>query len=277
VVDLVVLSWVLAFVLVEVLGRFLGGDLLASRAAVPVTRAEVVVGLLGCLLVLEVLPTARGGRTIGKALLGLRVDPHTADGPVGWSRAVVRALVLVVPFAVPYVGWILPVAVLAGALASPDGRGLHDRLAGTVVVDATPGPTSPGRHRFPRGAIAPLPLPDVAKTTLTDLGVPRSVPGAFRVDPRMAVYDETLFCVGTDPAGRSLCIAVPGGEVVAVDERNQLEPRLAATSLPRFVEGLDALAEGGADAARARLRDVDPEVLDDARSWWPEVLAELTP
>jgi hypothetical protein len=107
--------------------------------------------------------------------------------------------------------------------------------------------------------------------------VPRNVQGAFRVDPRMAVYDDVLYCVGTDPTGRSLCVALPGGEVVAVDERNQLEPRLAATSLPRFIEALDALVEGGAEAARTRLLEVDPDMLDDDRSWWPDILTAHTP
>ncbi|WP_226346123.1 RDD family protein [Agilicoccus flavus] len=69
--------------------------------------------------VINVLMVGAGGWTIGHRLLGMRVDAC----PRGWAgprRALVRALLLCL--AVP------PLVV------GRDGRGLHDRLAGTVLV-----------------------------------------------------------------------------------------------------------------------------------------------
>lgn len=65
----------------------------------------------------------------GKRLLGIQV--LRADGSrIGWARAFLREIIKYSP--------LLPVALLTMALRS-DHRGLHDILAGTAVVHATPG------------------------------------------------------------------------------------------------------------------------------------------
>ena len=96
----------------------------------PVLLTLLVVGLL-----LEVLPTALAGCTPGKLVMGLRVR-SLAGGRPGVVPAVARwlpvAAVSVVPVAAP-----LLVPVWAWALG-PRRTGLHDRLAGTVVVDVAP-------------------------------------------------------------------------------------------------------------------------------------------
>ncbi len=277
-------GWVLGLIVVEVQGRLLRGDLFASSPAVQVTRTELVVAGLGALLALEVAPTAWRGRTLGKALLGLRVVP-VADPTrlgIGWPAATARSLALLGPFVVPSVGWILPVAALAVTAVSAGGRGPHDRLAATIVVDAAspvagtgvgPRPRRDGRLRFPAAAMAPLPLDEATVTTLVEVGLPVDVPGAFRVDRRMAVFDERLFRVGLDPSGRSLCVASPGGEVVAIDEQGVLAPLFAGTTLARFVAGLEALDQRDPAGVRAVLAEVDPDALVDPDSWWREVLA----
>jgi uncharacterized RDD family membrane protein YckC len=67
-----------------------------------------------------------GGRTLGKALAGVRVV-LTSGEPLGYGRALTR-----------YAAWILSlVAFCVGflvAAARSDKRGLHDLLAGTRVV-----------------------------------------------------------------------------------------------------------------------------------------------
>ncbi len=138
VVDLVVAGWVLAFVAIEVDGRILGGDLLARQPLDAVTPegTRLAVITAGVLAVLEVIPTALRGRTPGKVMLGLRVVDVRTGGPPGWSRSVLRALLLHAWVAVPVVGYGIPVAIAATTVLSPSTRGLHDRLAGTVVVDA---------------------------------------------------------------------------------------------------------------------------------------------
>ncbi len=70
--------------------------------------------------VISVVMVALFGFTAGKALLGLRVvrlDGHPMVGPL---RAVPRTL--------------LTALILPAAMSDADGRGLHDKITGTVVV-----------------------------------------------------------------------------------------------------------------------------------------------
>jgi uncharacterized RDD family membrane protein YckC len=70
---------------------------------------------------MNVLLVSTIGSTIGHRLLGLqvRVVAHAA-GTVGFARGAVRTLLLCL--VIPAVVW------------DSDGRGLHDRAAGTVIV-----------------------------------------------------------------------------------------------------------------------------------------------
>jgi len=72
-----------------------------------------------------------GGQTLGKMAAGIRVVTADEDEPLGVGRAALRTFV-----------WML-LAIPAGlgfltALFTADHRGLHDRLAGTRVVRASP-------------------------------------------------------------------------------------------------------------------------------------------
>lgn len=73
------------------------------------------------LAVLYVVAVPLVGQTAGMRLLGLRLVA-TDGGPVGVPRATLRFLLL---------GLLLPAVI-----SDPDGRGLHDKAAGTVVVRA---------------------------------------------------------------------------------------------------------------------------------------------
>lgn len=123
-----------------------GRDL--SRALSPhadsLSALDAVAGLLAALAVIavagvayRVVTTAMWGAGIGKALLGLRVAVLDGGQPVvrppGWSRSWRRWLVPQVPGLLP-----LPCTGLLAYLPAwrdPLRRGLHDRAAGTVVVD----------------------------------------------------------------------------------------------------------------------------------------------
>ena len=272
--DGAVLVWVVGIVVVEIEGRLFGGDPWGTRVIQPVSSAEVLAAVLGAIVVLEWLPLALWGRTIGKAAMSLRVvrtDRGTADRGAGFVAAGIRTAVLAVPLLVPVGGLPIAVAVGASALVLAGGRGIPDRLAGTTVVTAPPGRPD-RRHRYPRRSIEPLPLPDVAKAVLVDVGLPAEIDGFFAVDRRMAVYDEMLFTVGTDPVGMAICVVSPEGEVVAIDPDGARPNRLVARDLPQLVELLDAVG-GASPADRAsRLRAVDPDAIDDPDSWWRDRL-----
>lgn len=62
------------------------------------------------------------GRTLGMYLLGLQVVRVDASRAVSPAQAVVRTALLMV--------------LVPALISDRDGRGLHDRLAGTVVIRA---------------------------------------------------------------------------------------------------------------------------------------------
>jgi uncharacterized RDD family membrane protein YckC len=71
--------------------------------------------------------------TIGKRLLGLRVEGPDGTGP-GWQRSTVRILFPNMVGAVPSIGGLLEPLVFLTAMWNPLRQGLHDRLAGTLVT-----------------------------------------------------------------------------------------------------------------------------------------------
>ena len=86
--------------------------------------------------VYELVFTIARGQTPGKDRLDLRVESRADGRPPGWRRAVLRFAPLAIAMMVPpvWLGALVVVALGVGA-AGPSGRAVHDRLAGTVVVD----------------------------------------------------------------------------------------------------------------------------------------------
>jgi uncharacterized RDD family membrane protein YckC len=137
VVDLVVAGWLLAFAAIEIDGRLLGGDVLARQPLSAVTPEGTRLAVIAAVVIAatEVVPTAYWGRTPGKVMLGLRcIDIHTGRPP-GLIRSVFRGLLLHAWVGIPVVGWVLPAAITVTTVVASRGRGLHDRMAGTMVVD----------------------------------------------------------------------------------------------------------------------------------------------
>ena len=110
-----------------------------------------------------VVLTALGGQTIGKRLMGTRVVVDHGGPtalPISWLSSFVRGAALTVPAAVPVLGGLLAVGLLLAALGlmlvDDLSRGLHDRVAGTRVVDvrAAPRPSILVRQRANRRTTA---------------------------------------------------------------------------------------------------------------------------
>ncbi|MFL1381136.1 MULTISPECIES: RDD family protein [unclassified Nocardiopsis] len=83
------------------------------------------------------------GATPGKLMTGIAVVGPDGGGP-GRGHAAVRATVLCLPQSLPCIGQCFTLVESMGAL-SPEGRTLHDRLAGTAVVRTSPPPPAEPR------------------------------------------------------------------------------------------------------------------------------------
>jgi hypothetical protein len=110
-------------------------DLAALGPLVRLLAILSVITLAG--VAYRVITTAKWGAGLGKALLGLQVvvdGPHGSALEVpGWSRSWKRWAVPQAPGLIP-----LPATGLLAyvpAVRDPRRRGLHDRAAGTVVID----------------------------------------------------------------------------------------------------------------------------------------------
>ena len=103
----------------------------------------VPVGFLAGLAYILIADGFAGGRSIGKRLIGLQTMLPDRRESAGFRESIIRNLPFAVAqlaFAVPYVGWIVSVAIMAfeGVLiiGNEQGRRLGDEVAGTQVLDA---------------------------------------------------------------------------------------------------------------------------------------------
>ena len=126
--------------------RFLAGFVswvIFGVAASTLAGVLPVISYPICVLVLQVLPTAVWGRTLGQLATGLRVVRVDGGGTPGWLRASVRFIVFQ---SVPVLGLIYFVAWALNARIGVGGgvpeRLAWDRASGTAVV------------RLPRPAVA---------------------------------------------------------------------------------------------------------------------------
>ncbi|MET0234689.1 MAG: RDD family protein [Kibdelosporangium sp.] len=82
-----------------------------------------------CLLemvVYDTLLTANTGATPGKRMARIRIVRHDTGAPAGWGKSFLRSVVIGV-----FTWLIMAIVALADERTH---RGLHDRLAGTVVI-----------------------------------------------------------------------------------------------------------------------------------------------
>ena len=111
-------------VLGTLVARMLGGG--ARAAGSSAETAGILLAVVMALLNLVVLP-AFTGLTLGKWATGLRIE-RTDGGNVGIGRALLRHFVgYPLSFVLLGLGFLI-------AAVSVHGRGLHDMIAGTVVV-----------------------------------------------------------------------------------------------------------------------------------------------
>lgn len=111
-------------VLGTLFARMLGGG--ARTAGTSAETAAIVLAIIVALLNLGVLPGLTG-LTLGKWATGLRIERHDGGNP-GIGRALLRHFVgYPVSFITLGIGFLFSAVTV-------QGRGLHDMIAGTVVV-----------------------------------------------------------------------------------------------------------------------------------------------
>jgi len=103
----------------------------------------VPIGFLGGLAYILIADGFAGGRSIGKRLIGLQTVLPERREAAGFRESIIRNLPFAVAqlvFAVPYVGWLVSIAIIAFEavliLGNEQGRRLGDDVAGTQVLDA---------------------------------------------------------------------------------------------------------------------------------------------
>jgi uncharacterized RDD family membrane protein YckC len=106
------------------------------------TYYAVVAGFVLVALAYLVVPSALTGQTLGKRLQKIRAI--RADGsPLRWLGALARYGPLVIitgiflPTPVGQIVFIIGIVVVLGWMRNPNRQGWHDRLAKTIVVDAS--------------------------------------------------------------------------------------------------------------------------------------------
>ena len=104
--------------------RMLGGG--ARAAGTSAETASIVLAITTAVLNLGILPGFTG-LTLGKWATGLRIERNDG-GPLGIGRALLRHFVgYPLSFALLGIGFVM-------AAVTVHGRGLHDIIAGTIVV-----------------------------------------------------------------------------------------------------------------------------------------------
>ncbi|HJR77102.1 MAG TPA: RDD family protein [Nitrospiraceae bacterium] len=126
----------------HVLNRFIAKlvDLLIVAAA---DKLVPPVGFLAGLAYILVADGFAGGRSVGKRLIGLQTILPRAREAAGFKESIIRNLpfgLAYLMFEIPYVGWVIAVAMvsLEGLLiiGNDHGRRLGDEIARTQVLDA---------------------------------------------------------------------------------------------------------------------------------------------
>ncbi len=126
----------------HVLNRFIA-KLIDVFIVVAADEVAPPVGFLSGLAYILIADGFAGGRSIGKRLVGLQTMRLDVREAAGFRESIIRNLpfgAAQLLFAVPYVGWIGSVALLAFEsvliVGNEQGRRLGDEVARTQVLDA---------------------------------------------------------------------------------------------------------------------------------------------
>ena len=126
----------------HVLNRFIA-KLIDLFIVVAAGEIASPVGFLSGLAYILIADGFAGGKSIGKRLVGLHTIRVDGRESAGFQESIIRNLPLggaQLAYAVPYIGWLASLAILAFEsfliIGNEQGRRLGDEVAGTQVLDA---------------------------------------------------------------------------------------------------------------------------------------------
>jgi uncharacterized RDD family membrane protein YckC len=126
----------------HVLNRFIA-KLIDLFIVVAAGEVAPPVGFLSGLAYILIADGFAGGKSIGKRLVGLQTMRLDGREAVGFRESIIRNLPLggaQIVYAVPYIGWLASLAILAFEsfliIGNEQGRRLGDEVARTQVLDA---------------------------------------------------------------------------------------------------------------------------------------------
>jgi uncharacterized RDD family membrane protein YckC len=141
------LGYVVDVVVITAFSAVIGRGILDLQSSSPIAVRLVLPALIAAY---EIATVARWGHNLGKVAAGTLVVTRADGSMPGWRRATVRWAVHVGP--APVLFWVSGspaamitiailenvwlVAVYAGVWWNPQKQGLHDKAAGTIVVEA---------------------------------------------------------------------------------------------------------------------------------------------
>jgi uncharacterized RDD family membrane protein YckC len=126
----------------HVLNRFIA-KLIDLFIVVAAGEIAPPVGFLSGLTYILIADGFAGGKSIGKRLVGLQTVRLDGRDTAGFRESIIRNLPLggaQIAYAVPYIGWLVSLAILAFEsfliIGNEQGRRLGDEMARTQVLDA---------------------------------------------------------------------------------------------------------------------------------------------
>lgn len=127
--DLLVVALPLSVVLLAT------ADLQEGQLVLDEVPGWLIPAQIGGQVVYETVLVALWGRTLGKALLGLRVTRFVDGRRPSWTQSAQRIVLPAAAWAVPVDGAVLLAGgVYLTSVFEPLRRGWHDRYAGTIVL-----------------------------------------------------------------------------------------------------------------------------------------------